>query len=292
MKIVHFAPSLKNGGGIASVVEDIMLEFQSNVDIHWFKTIRGINTFVDFIIFLIELMLFRLRGSNYCIHVHSSLGHTDVFRLFLIWVFFRRGSQNFLLHLHNANVDSLYERTNKHLAKIVLKNVDRIYVLNIESRDVLTKYYGINSMVRSNPARNYPHLENITKEKLILFVGAICKRKGADDLIDALALLNTNDLLKGWRVLFVGEIMDIRNSLPSYVEHVGVLPRLQVIELIAKARCLILPSYHEGQPMVVMEALALGCVPIISPAGAMSRLLELDDSHLFMSQPGKFIYIK
>jgi len=47
----------------------------------------------------------------------------------------------------------------------------------------------------------------------------------------------------------------------------------------------VLPSYHEGLPMALLEAMAWGLAPVCTPVGSIAELVQHDANGL-LSEPG------
>lgn len=96
----------------------------------------------------------------------------------------------------------------------------------------------------------------------IAYVGRIAKDKGIADLLRALPLLERVDihlLLAGERD--VTDPLDIPLSRPKRVHFLGPLKDTRPVYAISEL--LILPSYREGLPQVVLEAGAMG-IPTVA----------------------------
>lgn len=103
----------------------------------------------------------------------------------------------------------------------------------------------------------------------LLFVGRLCEQKGTSVLIDAAARLRERNI--DFRLTMIGD-GDRRRTLEDQIrrlgleEHVvlaGALPNKEVHARLQASRALVLPSFAEGLPVVLMEALAL-CRPVIT----------------------------
>jgi glycosyltransferase involved in cell wall biosynthesis len=112
----------------------------------------------------------------------------------------------------------------------------------------------------------------------VLFVGNLSERKGVTDLLHALALPgfdhehlevafagggNVEDYQKKARDLGVG----------GFVRFHGWSDQKQVACMMAKADILVLPSYDEGLPLVILEALANGVAVVCTPVGEIPLTL-------------------
>jgi GalNAc-alpha-(1->4)-GalNAc-alpha-(1->3)-diNAcBac-PP-undecaprenol alpha-1,4-N-acetyl-D-galactosaminyltransferase len=119
-----------------------------------------------------------------------------------------------------------------------------------------------------NPIRikDFMPSEKIT-EKTILSVGRLSQEKGHQLLINAFAISDAVGL--GWKLVIVGS-GPMENSLLEQVKRLKLTDYVEfkgrsynVYEYLREAGMFVLPSYYEGFPNALMEALAVG-VPSIS----------------------------
>jgi glycosyltransferase involved in cell wall biosynthesis len=119
-----------------------------------------------------------------------------------------------------------------------------------------------------------PRTVPVSESPTVLYVGRLSREKGVDVLIEAWQLLRDTSL----ELVIIGD-GPIRGELERRaaprVRFEGRLCAEDVRRLMLTARALVLPSiWYEGQPMVVLEALAAR-LPILSSAiGGMPELLE------------------
>lgn len=218
------------------------------------------------------------------------------FLVMMVWIVLKQSKHEDLIHanwLHNAlfgilpklvhhkplvvtiHGSDFYRFKNKKMdrliGKIVLRFADAVVVVNKEFRqqlsllypDLLIKYIpnGVEIHQPSTPHRDQKGIFTI------LFVGNLVQQKGVLDLhyvFDKivrsegrakLVLVGNGDLidaLKAWG-----------DTLPSLVEIKGLLPHELVLEQMRQANLLVLPSYSEGRPSVVLEAMANG-LPVLA----------------------------
>src|ERR1019366_5432957 len=107
----------------------------------------------------------------------------------------------------------------------------------------------------------------------LVCVGRLCEQKGQLLLIEAAHRLASRGI--AFEVLLAGdgelraeiEASIRRHKLQDRVRITGWISAAEVREQILAARALVLPSFAEGLPIVIMEAMALRR-PVISTLGA------------------------
>ncbi|WP_345424790.1 glycosyltransferase family 4 protein [Actinomycetospora chlora] len=117
-------------------------------------------------------------------------------------------------------------------------------------------------------------------EVLALFLGRFGARKGIYDLVDACALLSPAARHR-LRVLAAGdgEVDGVRRAVAAagigdVVTVSGWLAPAERDDLLRRADLLVLPSSHEGLPMAVLEAMAFGVAPVVTPVGALPEVVR------------------
>ncbi len=125
----------------------------------------------------------------------------------------------------------------------------------------------------------------------LIFVGRIVEQKGLVVLFESLQQLLPKypDL----HLTVVGDGPDRRlltdraaaMGLEANVEFVGARSQGEVAELLARSDVFVIPSYAEGVPVVVMEALGSGLPVVATFVGGMAELVE-DSTNGFLVRPG------
>lgn len=125
-------------------------------------------------------------------------------------------------------------------------------------------------------ARRHLHLP--PNDKILLFVGRLEKEKGLDELLSAFRNLAENSTAK-IRLVLIGE-GSIRDRLARRtigepdVLLTGALPPEEVALYLAAADVLVLPSWAEGTPNVILEALAAGRPIVATHVGGIPDVVR------------------
>jgi len=148
--------------------------------------------------------------------------------------------------------------------------------------DVIPSGVPVELLERERPGRD-PHADSATGRFTLVYVGRLIENKGVLDLIDAFGELDARRPGEA-RLLLVGSgplesrmrERVVARGLGSRVEFLGRLPHERTVDEIASADALVLPSYAEGSPLVITEALALGTPVIGTRVGAVPELVGED----------------
>jgi glycosyltransferase involved in cell wall biosynthesis len=144
----------------------------------------------------------------------------------------------------------------------------------------------------------------------ILFMGHLSTAKGFVDLMNAVPLVF--DACPDVRFDFSGEWLSFEENIlhgergepivhdavaiaetwttlqrryPRQVRYRGVVNGNEKIALIQQSDALVLPSYSEGFPMAILEAMAAGLPVVVTPVGVLPEIL-LDSINALFVEPG------
>lgn len=148
--------------------------------------------------------------------------------------------------------------------------------------------WGVEAIVVPNPidetylSGSVPPSEN--REKLVLYLGRLEPRKGVHVLAEALARVLSRDadarcVICGHDAAFARRSMraGMQATLKEHLDRVTFLDHVglgQKIDLIRRARAVVVPSIWENFPYVALEALALGAPVIATNAGGLPEIVS------------------
>lgn len=122
----------------------------------------------------------------------------------------------------------------------------------------------------------WPPNKSTTEPIQILYAGKLSRAKGVPWLLKALQLLPQKDFI--FHLVGDGygqekdEILGLAANLGSKIQVHGKLEQHQLAELMRQSDIFILPSFFEGLPLVLLEALASGCHIIATALPGISEL--------------------
>lgn len=205
-----------------------------------------------------------------------------------------------VLHLHAAALIELYAASSswmRRLIRLPFLASTSIIVLGRLWRDWLVNELRINPakidvLYNGVPVEPTPRrfLKNAPGPRKILFLGLLTERKGISDFLEALAAMPA--VAPTWQAIIAGN-GDIEGysakaaslGLSTRAQFTGWVDQKQVRELLASVDMMVLPSYHEGLPLVILESLGAGAPVICTPVGAIPEVLE-HERDVILIEPG------
>lgn len=101
----------------------------------------------------------------------------------------------------------------------------------------------------------------------LAYAGKISRPKGVPEMLAALSRLADDPEVPAFELTMAGgcqdEVLkDKLGELPVWADWLGQIPQPALAELLRRTDIFILPSYFEGLPLVLIEAMAAGAVPV------------------------------
>lgn len=109
--------------------------------------------------------------------------------------------------------------------------------------------------------------------RLILFVGNLLKDKGVEELCEAFVRLRVKHPTARLAIIGKGPLASRCEQLGERVHFLGQRPLQEIPVWMAASDVVTLPSYHEGTPNVVLEALTCGRRVVATTVGGIPDLI-------------------
>jgi glycosyltransferase involved in cell wall biosynthesis len=290
-KVLVLVPSPNMAGGISSYYS--ALKPHLNQNIKYFirgrrRRLKYFDKIVLILTYLFDLLRFLFVAPFYStILVNTSLGHEGIIRdhLYLrIAQFFGKITIGFFRGLDYkfaAKISTEYKR----LFQKSFLRTDKIIVLSKDFKELIISLGFKNEIVQMTTAVDDELLAyDITPEESneairLLFLSRVEKYKGIYEAVDAYKILRD----KGYAVrLVVGGDGTALESVKNYVkdlaltgiEFTGYVEDVRKAELLKGSDIFFFPSYSEGLPNAILEALAFGLPIITSAVGGIPNIFE------------------
>jgi glycosyltransferase involved in cell wall biosynthesis len=223
------------------------------------------------------------------VHIHSSKQGSFYRKLavaFIAKVIFRRKTIN---HIHSGNFRRFYDNSNvigKKLITYFLNlndvtiTVSGLWKGYFETAFHLKNVYKLNNIINSPGTRVTSRTAIDNGVVHFLFLGLIHPDKGIFDLLQVLA--DHKAALDNKLKLFIGgngqvnrlqEVIEA-GGLQGMVEFKGWVTGHEKDNLLQFADVFVLPSYYEGSPVAMLEAMSYGKPVIATTAGGIPEIVE------------------
>jgi glycosyltransferase involved in cell wall biosynthesis len=228
------------------------------------------------------------------VHVQASC-RASFWRKSVVCCMARIARRPYIVHVHSGEFVDFYRRecgpAGRYIIRRVFANAQLVIALSEEWRERLLEICPTaNTDVLSNSVAlpdAAPTLAGNPGAPILLYLGFIKHAKGTDDLVRAFARIAgrfpTLQLLCGG----TGSLSEMRElatqlGVQDRVHFPGWIGPEQKREAMARAAMFILPSYAEGMPMSLLEAMAWGLPTIATPVGGICQLVTHEKNGLLV----------
>ena len=216
--------------------------------------------------------LHTLKRKDKIIYYANSRSFLGIMRDLFVITLLKRKNDSVILHNHGS--DQLYfskfSLTNVMYNFLVAKAALVIFLnsYSVPRHNFLSKSIESKAKVLQNYCPEFTPKVSCDKSKTILFVSNFIPDKGYMRLINFASENEAKLRALGWQIKMIGNFVDVKQelSLKSFnsdiLSIIGPLTPEQVSSELRHAKIFVFPSAYktECQPLVVLEAVAHGCV--------------------------------
>lgn len=305
LKVLLISPSPPPVGGIQSwtinlinhfehqdqielCYEDTAVKYRGVLELSiWNRIIAGIRVTKDVVRAMKQLI--RIHNPD-VIHLTSSAS-LALLKDYIIIREAKKFNVPVIVHWHFGRIPDLAIKKNWewYLFSFLVQRISYSIVIDNYSYKTLSDAGYKNVANIPNPvseelfiiANNQKIRERQVEEGKVVFVGHVYVNKGIYELVESCVTLPVVKQLK-----IIGPIMnEVQPELEkiaskrddgSWLIMTGAKSSEEVFAEIRSAELLVLPSYTEGFPIVILEAMAMGCPVVATNVGAISDMLNIN----------------
>lgn len=303
-KILFIAPAESAQGGISAVINNYKCSsFWSQFNcVHFSTSIENDSRLYallyqirQILFFFFHMLFFRPRAASIHTASWNSFYRSFVY-ISIAWLL----RIPVVLHIHPVFFHEFYLRggwIRKALIKSAGKMSAKVVFLTSSIRELFVPVFpNMELLVLPNPVNvsQFKRTEcSPRRDKWqLLFMGWFVKEKGVYDIVEIIP-----DIIKVFpyvRFVFAGnkEVDKLRDligtkNLTDVANVLGWVSGQEKVDLLLGSGALLLPSYSEGVPNVILEAMASGLPIITTPVGGIPTILENEVSGLFVTPGNK-----
>jgi len=279
-------------GGVANFYRSLKTSFSHNVATYFFINATSDNGFVlikaiKFVCDNIKLLIVLVTNFNYkVVHVNPSLALFSVFRdgLFLLIAKLCRRRVIVFFHGWNPEAQNKIVGMYLHIFCLIFRKSDTICVLTQDAKKWLQDNNFNMPIVILTTAIDDGFVDSIKSFKKdqtkhnILFLARVEKEKGIFILLEAYKLLLDNKIDVTLTVAGDGTALDLAKKFVSThniknVNFLGYVRGDDKIRCYANANVYCLPTFTEGLPITVLEAISCGIPVLTRPVGGLPQVI-------------------
>lgn len=250
---------------------------------------------LDYSVILVKMLYFLCACRLSLVYLVTSQSRRGFYRDFAIIMLCRLFAVKVIAHQYGANYNQMLDSMTKLERKLLIKTIDYISVIIVEGeymKNQFSFYDGYfdkvmvipNGLPTEGKNIGYPKIYNENEPFTLFYLSNLIYSKGYFDVLKAVDCLVNNYKLNV-KCVFAGQFMSAvddkypnisnKTDFDNYIlqhnltESIKYFPGLYGNEkdfYFYNSNAFILPTYYinEGQPVSILEAMAYGCVPIVT----------------------------
>lgn len=268
---------------------------------------KGLIRFLSVIRKLFAKVILKRPDVVYLIFAQNKVGFfRDTIYVFSAKIF----SCKIIAHLRGGNFKNFYDSLPGILQFVAAGAVKQFNHLIVQSESIANQFTPFVDRGRISLLPNCVNTELIAcagpviknDTKVVLYVGHLSYAKGYYDLVDVIPeIAAIFPLAEFW---FLGEeikkerniiltenqerinrVNAIKQRFAKNIKYLGIVENRRIFSIMKSSKMLVLPSYSEGFPMVILEAMACGLPVVTTRVGALPDIVH-DGINGYLIEPG------
>ena len=304
MKVLMLGNHESVHGGITSVIKQL-LNYNwraDNIQMKFIATYKYSNNILKILYFIwayFKILIYIMKEKPDIVHVHMS--HSGSFvRVNFIKKMCMRLKTPIVVHLHGSEFKKFYKNSSSENKKEIIRlfnDISGTIVLGEQWKKFILDISPDANVIVLNNTVKIPELvqRDVDKDIQILFLGVLIERKGVSDILKSFKKLKDIGILEKLNVKFniggsgieevkLKEFVEL-NEMNDYINFLGWINEEEKKEMLKRNQLFVLPSYNEGLPIAILEAMSYGLAIVSTDVGSIQEAVH-DNINGFIVTPG------
>lgn len=283
IKVLMVGPARSVQGGVSAVVNNYYKTgLDQKVDLTYLGTMEDGSKFHKLLVAVKALLRYLIIVHQYdIIHIHMA-SDVSLYRKIPFIYFASLRKKKIIIHQHGGNIEEFYKnqcsfRKQRFILNI-LNRAEVVLAIAPALKDFFMDLVGKDKVILMQNSILLPRKakKDYTSGRL-LFLGRLCKEKGIRELVEAAFFLKEKfqDLELYLCGTFEEEsLTKLVAGQEKWIHTPGWIMGKEKEEILEKCNIFVLPSYFEGQPISLLEAMAHGCACIATRVGGIPEMIQ------------------
>ncbi|MCM3729098.1 glycosyltransferase [Neobacillus cucumis] len=304
IKVLMVGSDTSVKGGMTTVVQSFLnYSKNSNFKLMFIPThietdsqMKKISFFLSGLLSIFFQLLFNRVDI---VHMHMS-ERGSFSRKFIIFKLSKLFNKRVITHTHGAEFKEYYNESNSKVQSNIrklLKESDKVITLGENWNDIIKSIEPqTKTLILRNSVILPKKINTLNSQEInVLFLAVLINRKGIIDLINSSYKVIKELEKEGKSIKFLiagdGPLLESSINLTKELgiaenfEFLGWIDVNQKEQLLTKTDLFVLPSYNEGLPLSILEALSYG-IPVVSTHVGSVNEAVIDGKNGFLINPG------
>jgi glycosyltransferase involved in cell wall biosynthesis len=303
-KIVVFGPSLEALSGVSTHVRMLLAsDLQRDYKLLHFQVgsegrrENSLQRLMRFVLSPIHLALVLVKSGARVVHLNTSLDPKGYWRDLAYSIVVRGLGRRMVNQIHGGAMPQDFFRGNAVLTWLLRRFLLSSDVVTVLSNAELIAYRAFDARISVHLVPNaidptgladQARSHNVDRPLQLVYVGRLVRTKGLFEIVEALTELRRAG--RAFKLSIAGEGPDKtellaasqRFGLQDCVQFLGGVFGAEKYRLWLDSDVFVFPSYTEGLPYSLLEAMAAACVPITTPVAAIPDVMRNGEHGLFV----------
>lgn len=290
MRVLMVGPDRDVHGGVSAVINNYYESgLNKKIELKYIPSMKDGNKLRKLLVAFGAYIKFICIVWKYdIVHIHMA-SDASFYRKTIFILLTKIYKRKLIIHEHGGNFREFYYESKSKLKQRIIRDVlnlaDKFIVLSEEWFEFFLPIVNKERLLIVNNAIVVPEIDNKDyNNHNILYLGRISREKGIKELIAAFEYIKN---IYSDSVLYLGGVFEEEDLAEEIVgkeniKFLGWVGNNQKEKMLRECSIFVLPSYFEGQPISLLEAMGFGCCCISTQVGGIPQIIKHNNNGILI----------